>query len=90
MREGVYLKKKKVRIVILIVTILLLISVILTITDKILYENGKSAIFVLELDGGGEVIVYKGIYYSIEYYYPLTSIEEEYQGVSSDWVWFWE
>lgn len=84
------MQKKKARIALLIVFLLLLIPVSFTMTDKILYENGKRAIFVWNTGGGGEVIEYQGFCYRINYYYPLTSIEDDTQGVSSDWKWFWE
>lgn len=82
------MKKKKKNIALLIITIFLLIPVSITIIDKILYECGMRAIFVLEMRGG-DVIQYHGICYSINYYYPETTIEDN-QGTSSDWMWFWE
>lgn len=82
------MKKKKKNIALLFLTIFLLIPVSITLTDKILYECGLRAIFVLGMRGG-DVVEYRGICYSINYYYPETSIEDD-QGPSSDWLWFWE
>lgn len=52
------MKKKKLFIAFVIIIILLLIPVSFTITDKIRYDNGKEAIFVWDIGGGGEVIIY--------------------------------
>lgn len=83
------MKKKKLFIAFVSIIILLLIPVSFTITDKIRYDNGKEAIFVWDIGGGGEVIIYKGIFYSILYFYPETTIDDN-QEISSEWVWFWE
>ena len=80
--------KKKKAVTILIILIIL-IPVSFAVTDRIRYENGKSAIFVRKFDGG-EFTEYKGFGYSIEYYYPQTTLEDESIAISSVWVWFWE
>lgn len=83
-------KKKWLFIALLTLVILLLIPVSFAITDKIRYDNGERAIFVFDLGSGGEVCIYKGFGYEILYFYPQTSNEDELEGISSQWRWFWE
>lgn len=83
-------KKKWLFIALLTLVILLLIPVSFAITGKIRYDNGERAIFVSDLGSGGEVWIYKGFGYQILYFYPETSNEDELEGISSQWRWFWE
>lgn len=82
------MKRKKV-IAIIILLIIILIPVSFAITDRIRYENEKSTLFT-RVSEGGEIIEYIGFGYSINYYFPLTTVEDESTENFSKWLWFWE
>lgn len=82
------MKRKKV-IAIIILLIIILIPVSFAITDRIRYENGESTLFT-RVSEGGEIISFIGFGYSINYYVPLTTVEDESTENFSKWLWFWE
>ncbi len=82
------MKRKKV-IAIIIILIFILIPVGFAITDRIRYENGESTLFT-RVSEGGEIVEYIGFGYRINYYFPLTTVEDKSTGNFSEWVWFWE